>query len=155
MARTVRAAVDVHDAAGGTAIALEGYSLHGPGNPAIAPELGGIVRLGLVDHARIHEVAPSGLKKFATGKGNARKDAIMLAVYRRWRYDCDGDDNRADAYVLARMVLAAYCGDDLLTKPQGAALEAAGLSGLTWAQELPAGEREQGDLFAALDGPGR
>lgn len=109
------------------AIAVEDYATHGPGDPTIGPELGAIVRLRLVKHPRLHEISATSLKKFACGKGNATKDVIMLEVYKRWGFDCNGDNNLADAYVLARMVRAAYLLDNTLTAAQREALDKAGL----------------------------
>lgn len=43
------------------------------------------------------------IKKFATGKGNANKDAMMTAV-KGWGY-CPQDDNEADALALLLLVL--------------------------------------------------
>ena len=113
------------------AIAVEDYATHGPGDPTIGPELGAIVRLGLVSNPCLHEVSATSLKKFATGKGNATKDVVMLHVFKRWAFDCNDDNNLADAYVLARMVRAAYIGDADLTAPQREALDKAGL-GAIW-----------------------
>lgn len=42
------------------------------------------------------------IKKFATGKGNAKKDAMIAAVRDRWKYETD-DDNEADAIALFRL----------------------------------------------------
>lgn len=39
------------------------------------------------------------IKKFATGKGNASKDAMIAAVAKRWGLVTD-DDNEADAFAL-------------------------------------------------------
>lgn len=52
--------------------------------------------------------APTTVKKFATGKGNADKSAVLLAVARRWGEDVlpDARGDRADAAVLA--ALGAY-----------------------------------------------
>ena len=47
------------------------------------------------------EVAPTSLKKFVTGKGNAKKDLMLLSVYKRWGFDTT-NDNKADAYGLAQ-----------------------------------------------------
>jgi crossover junction endodeoxyribonuclease RuvC len=44
-------------------------------------------------------VAPTTLKKFATGKGNADKALIIKAVFQRWAHDVD-NNNSADAVVL-------------------------------------------------------
>ena len=47
-------------------------------------------------------VAPSSLKKFVTGKGNAKKDSIFLEVYKRWG-ESFTNDNEADAYGMAQI----------------------------------------------------
>jgi len=52
-------------------------------------------------------IAPGTLKKFITGKGNAKKDLILLKVYKKWGVEFDIDD-LADAYGLARMALEEY-----------------------------------------------
>lgn len=52
-------------------------------------------------------IAPGTLKKFVTGKGNTKKDLMLLKVYKRWGVEFE-DDNLADAYGLARMALEDY-----------------------------------------------
>ena len=47
-------------------------------------------------------VAPTALKKFITGTGNAQKSLILKEVYKRYTKDFT-DDNVADAYALARI----------------------------------------------------
>ncbi|MGI5136328.1 MULTISPECIES: hypothetical protein [unclassified Streptomyces] len=54
---------------------------------------------------RVHAVAPSTVKKFATGSGRADKDKVMLAVYMRWQYQPPSHDV-ADAYTLAHIAEA-------------------------------------------------
>lgn len=50
-------------------------------------------------------VAPSSLKKFITGKGNAPKDHVMLELFKR--YDVTIlDNNEADSFALAK--IASY-----------------------------------------------
>lgn len=51
------------------------------------------------------EVAPTTLKKFACGKGNADKSAVVSAMTKKHGVEF-GNDNEADAYALARV---AYC----------------------------------------------
>lgn len=65
-------------------------------------ELAGIVKRDLftTNHPFII-VPPSQLKKFVTGKGNAKKDLMLLAVHKKYGEDFE-DDNLCDAYVLAR-----------------------------------------------------
>lgn len=51
----------------------------------------------------VAEVSPTTLKKYATGRGNAGKDEVLLAVARRFP-DVDlRDNNQADALWLAAM----------------------------------------------------
>ena len=52
-------------------------------------------------------IAPGTLKKFVTGKGNAKKDLMLLKVYKRWGVEFEVDD-LADAYGLARMALEEF-----------------------------------------------
>lgn len=51
----------------------------------------------------VAEVTPGGLKKYATGKGNAPKDAVLAAVVKRYPDIDITDNNVADAVVLAAM----------------------------------------------------
>lgn len=48
------------------------------------------------------QIPPMTLKKYATGKGNAKKQEMMLQIYKRWDVELN-DDNAADAYALARL----------------------------------------------------
>jgi len=52
-------------------------------------------------------VTPSELKKFVTGKGQCKKDLILLNVFKKWGVEFDNSD-LADAYGLARMALEEY-----------------------------------------------
>lgn len=52
-------------------------------------------------------IAPGTLKKFVTGKGTAKKNLMLLQVYKKWGIEFS-DDNLADAYSLARMALENY-----------------------------------------------
>ena len=55
----------------------------------------------LVPAEAIHTYSPAEIKKFATGKGNASKDAMVKAV-RGWGHDVE-DDNQADSVALLRL----------------------------------------------------
>lgn len=48
------------------------------------------------------KIPPTMVKKFATDRGNAKKNEVMLAVYKKWGVEFR-DDNLADSYVLARI----------------------------------------------------
>lgn len=98
-------------------VAIEGYAPGAKFNREILGELGGITRL--VVHQVYGEICgpalivpPSSLKKFATGKGNAPKDNVLLAVFKKWGVEFKSND-LADAYTAARIAYAADNGADL------------------------------------------
>lgn len=90
------------EAYGVDVVIIEGYSFGGKFNNSLQYELGSCIRMKLYqDEVMFVEVPPTSLKKFVTGKGNAKKDLMLLAVYKRWDFDTE-DDNEADAYGLAQ-----------------------------------------------------
>lgn len=106
-----RAIDDLEEVAG---ICFEGYSFGSRYKREAMGELGGILRVALVDV--FHEpilttVAPSTVKKYATGSGNAPKDKVMLHVYKRWNFTAETNDC-ADAYTLARIARALDGADE-------------------------------------------
>lgn len=58
-------------------------------------------------HANYKIIAPGTLKKFVTGKGNSKKELMLLKVYKKWGVEFE-DHNLCDAYGLARMALEEY-----------------------------------------------
>jgi crossover junction endodeoxyribonuclease RuvC len=62
-------------------------------------------------------VAPTGLKKFITGKGNCAKELILLEVYKRYKMSFD-NNNLADSFGLAKIGEALITPGLELTKPQ-------------------------------------
>lgn len=56
-------------------------------------------------------VAPSTLKKFVTGRGNAKKDEMLLETYKRFK-ESFNNDNLCDAFGLA------HCGSAVLGDKQ-------------------------------------
>lgn len=52
-------------------------------------------------------IAPTALKKFVSGKGNAKKELMLLKVFKKWGVEFS-DSNLCDAYSLARMALEEY-----------------------------------------------
>jgi len=91
-------------------VCMEGYAPGAKFGREMAGELGAITKQALWQalqgDARYPTiVAPTGVKKYATGKGVAPKDHMLLAVYKRWGVTFD-DDNLADAYTLARIAAA-------------------------------------------------
>lgn len=86
-------------------VAIEGIAFMASKTTALA-QLSGLnymMRKELKDrNIKFIIVAPSSLKKFITGAGNAKKDEMMLAVYKRWSVTLL-DDNENDAYCLAQV----------------------------------------------------
>jgi hypothetical protein len=96
-------------------VCLEGYAPNSKWGREVAGELCGMVKMELrtlfpdpVCYPTV--VAPSMLKKFVTGTGNAKKDQMMMATYKKWGFEAKTNDE-ADAYGLAR-VAAAILGID-------------------------------------------
>ena len=89
-------------------VMIEGYSYAGKFNNSLQYELGACIRMMLYkNEIAFVEVSPAGLKKFVTGKGNCKKDLMLLNVYKRWDFDTS-DDNEADAYGLAQFGRAMF-----------------------------------------------
>ena len=51
---------------------------------------------------KYYDVAPGGVKKYATGNGSVKKEVMVLPLYRRWGY-FNASDNVTDAFVLAKI----------------------------------------------------
>jgi Holliday junction resolvasome RuvABC endonuclease subunit len=70
-------------------------------------ELHGAVKIALYhalnDPGRLPlKVPPATVKKYATGRGNAKKNEVMLSAYKHWGVEFTSD-NLADSYVIARL----------------------------------------------------
>lgn len=61
--------------------------------------VGRLIELGY----HVVEIAPTSVKKYACGKGNAAKDAVLAAVVKRYPQADVTDNNIADSLVLAAM----------------------------------------------------
>lgn len=79
----------------------------------------------LEHHVPVVEVTTGGVKKYATGKGNASKDTVLLHVARRYPHVDVQNNNEADALVLAAMGARALGHPvDEMPKAHTAALDA-------------------------------
>jgi Holliday junction resolvasome RuvABC endonuclease subunit len=88
-------------------IAMEGTVLASQA-ALVLGELSATVRMTIFDYFDDDrrfplKVPPMTLKKYAAGKGNAKKQEMLLQIYKRWGMEFL-DDNAADAYALARLV---------------------------------------------------
>lgn len=92
-------------------VAMEGMVLASPSALKLG-ELSGLVKLTLweyfmdydhQDHLRTPlQVPPLTLKKYAAGKGTAKKQEMLMQIFKRWGIEFN-DDNAADSYALARL----------------------------------------------------
>jgi crossover junction endodeoxyribonuclease RuvC len=102
-------------------VIVEGYAPHMPGAIATirSAEVGGIVRTELT-RRRVDflDVAPSTLKRWATGNGNASKAAMIgRAVELGARLTNDKADDEADAYLLKLLGEDLYNGAGVTAWP--------------------------------------
>lgn len=107
-------AYDVH------LVVIEGYAYNKQYSQVLMVELGTMVRYFLKTKAmRYIIVPPTRLKQFVTGKGNSKKDLMLLNVFKSWAFETDSHDI-ADAYGLARMgrYLMGYAPGLLLKEPK-------------------------------------
>lgn len=110
-------------------VVLEGYAYgiaRGKSQQHSLGELGGVVRLALHDlQVPVVVVTPTCLKRYATGRGNAKKEDMLAAAIRRLGY-MGSNHNVADAMWLRQMAADHYeaPGAVQMPKAQRAALEA-------------------------------
>ena len=79
-----------------------------PGTVIQLAILGTIVRYKLLENGYSYlAVAPTQVKKYATGKGNAPKDNMLKAVFKNWNVDTNSN-NIADACAIAHLGQAYY-----------------------------------------------
>jgi hypothetical protein len=99
-----------------TEIAMEAAILASPTSLMLG-ELAGMVKLScwnyfdannnsaipFPDRMRVPlQIPPMTLKKYAAGKGNAKKQEMLMQIFKRWGIEFN-DDNAADSYALARL----------------------------------------------------
>jgi crossover junction endodeoxyribonuclease RuvC len=82
---------------------VEGYAIYRVSSVVTVVSCGTVVRQVLYQQGRRwNEVPPTSLKKWCTGKGNAKKDDMAKAVHTRWGYKSPSDDI-IDAVALAQL----------------------------------------------------
>lgn len=83
-------------------VVIENYAFGKSQSMAAIAELGGVVRLSLHRMGyRYIAIAPTTLKKFVTGKGQAEKAAMMMHCLNNWKVEID-NNNAADAFGLCQ-----------------------------------------------------
>lgn len=89
-------------------VSIESYSFGSRGRATFSlGELGGVLRLAFLEAGiEFKDYAPTSLKKFVTGSGNADKYQVRASIKEKYKIDFE-DDNEADAYGLAQMLKAS------------------------------------------------
>lgn len=114
---------------GATLAVVEDLPTHAHG-AGITGMVHGVVRLILIDHAIPYAlVPPATLKRYATGRGNATKSDMRMALYQRTGADLR-DDNQVDAAWLRYMGLDAL-GHPIVALPKQQR-DAMNAKGITW-----------------------
>lgn len=85
---------------------LEDYSYGSKGKRlAQLCEWGGVLRMMLfADGIKMYTISPGTLKKFVTGRGQAKKEVMLEQTYRKWKVGSESlkNNDEVDAYCLAR-----------------------------------------------------
>lgn len=103
----IRGGVMLPARSAGTLVVLEDFVTRSPAASTLGM-VHGVVRVALAEAAvPFVLVPPATLKKYVTGKGNATKPDMRMAVYQRFGLDIP-DDNQVDAFGLRAMGLDAY-----------------------------------------------
>jgi len=94
---------DIEDIDEKTVVFIEGYSFGSIGRKEFIAELGGTIRLMLYEQEiEFIDVPPTVLKKYITGKGNADKVAMAIAVQKQYGIDFPTTD-QTDAFALCQV----------------------------------------------------
>lgn len=114
IARQVKAYLQPNDK-----VVIEGFA-YGAKGKAVDFQYG----LGWLIRAMLHiekfgysDATPSQVKKFASNKGNAKKEDLVLPLYKKWNYEHHSDNVR-DALIMAKMAYYMYNPEGLLSYEQ-------------------------------------
>lgn len=90
-------------------VIIEGFAYGAKGNAVdFQYGLGWLIRAMLYSNKiKYTEATPSQVKKFCSNRGNAKKEDLVLPLYKKWNYE-HRSDNVRDAYILARMGYSMY-----------------------------------------------
>ena len=90
-------------------IVIEGFAYGAKGRAVdFQYGLGWLIRAMLhVEKYGYSDATPSQVKKFASNRGNAKKEDLVLPLYKKWGYEHPSDNVR-DAYIMAKMAYSMY-----------------------------------------------
>jgi crossover junction endodeoxyribonuclease RuvC len=127
-------------------VCIEGYAYGSKFGRELAGELSAAIRLALWEMKieNILIVAPTLVKKFATGKGNASKTEVIAGIRKKWNYITD-NDNIADSFTLAKVgqSLLYNSGDSTYSYEQEVIDEIRGINNGTQRKRKRSGTRKR------------
>ena len=90
-------------------IVIEGFAYGAKGRAVdFQYGLGWLIRAMLhVEKYGYSDATPSQVKKFASNRGNAKKEDLVLPLYKKWGYEHPSDNVR-DALIMAKMSYSMY-----------------------------------------------
>lgn len=89
-------------------VIIEGYAYARANQAHQIGELGGVLRVALDElNENVVVVSPMARAKYATGKGNAKKELVLVSAVRRLDYSGSSNDE-ADALWILQMALGHY-----------------------------------------------
>lgn len=96
----------------GDIVCIEGFSFGSKGRGIdFQYGLGWALRMKMFSsNIPYFEATPTQVKKYATGKGNTKKDNMVLPIHKTWGFEHDSDNVR-DAFVLAQIARGVHTGD--------------------------------------------
>ena len=90
-------------------LCLENYAFSAMGKVFTVGEHGGILRLVILQNKLpLLYIEPSKLKNIVTGSGNAKKEIVMLNVFKKWGFEAAINDE-ADSYGLGMIACLLNC----------------------------------------------
>ena len=97
-------------------LVTEGYGFGNANTLATLVEVGTVLRYFIWQEGLTNIlIPPTTLKKFTTGRGNSKKEGMLLEVYKRWGHEVPTNDE-ADAVALGYVGLALSGVDVALPK---------------------------------------
>lgn len=95
-------------------VVIEGFAYGAKGKAVdFQYGLGWLIRAMLyTERFSYTDATPSQVKKFASNKGNAKKEDLVLPLFKKWGYE-HYSDNVRDAYIMAKMGYSMYNPDGL------------------------------------------
>lgn len=83
-----------------TTIVMENYAFSQAFKGGFLGELGGMIKILAYDNKlKMVIILPNTLKKFMTGKGNSKKEVMLLSVYKNYNFETT-NNNIVDAFSL-------------------------------------------------------